>query len=71
MAILNREKRKMFMKIKEAIRQSGYSQSEIANLMGISRQQLNRWTTGKYRPRAARLRQLAKILKIDVKTLID
>jgi DNA-binding XRE family transcriptional regulator len=58
------------MSLREAIEKSGYSQSEIARMMGISRQTLSRWVTGKVKPRMASLRKLAEICGIDYKNLI-
>jgi DNA-binding XRE family transcriptional regulator len=58
------------MSLREVIKKSGYSQSEIARMMGISRQTLSRWVTGKVKPRMASLRKLAELCGIDYKNLI-
>jgi ribosome-binding protein aMBF1 (putative translation factor) len=57
-------------KMRNAIEKSGFSQTEIAEKMGIKVQVLNRWVTGQVKPRPASLRQLAEICGVDYKDLL-
>ena len=58
-------------RIAQAILESGKSQAEIANKMGIFPTAISRWKTGTTEPTPANINALAKILGTDVNWLMS
>ena len=56
----------MTMAIKALREAKGYSRSELAQLMGVSRPAVVKWETGKSAPRSDKLPLLAQILGVEV-----
>lgn len=60
----------MARRIRQARREAGYSQAELAALMGITRSACSQWEIeGGTRPRGQRLERLAMILGVSVEWL--
>lgn len=56
-------------KIKELRKKKGLSQSELAELVGVTRQALSGWENGAYLPDYSSIVLLCKVLETDVNTL--
>lgn len=56
-------------KIKELRKKKGLSQSELAELVGVSRQALSGWENGAYLPDYSSIVLLCKVLETDANTL--
>ena len=50
--------------IRNAIRQAGYRQKEVASLLGVTPSAVSEWATGKSAPRYGMLVRLAEVLKL-------
>ena len=50
--------------IRNAIRQAGYRQKEVASLLGVTPSAVSEWVTGKSAPRYGMLVRLAEVLKL-------
>ncbi|MBG6243508.1 MAG: helix-turn-helix transcriptional regulator [Candidatus Symbiopectobacterium sp. Dall1.0] len=48
-------------KIRQLLTRKGWTQSDLANLVGVSPQAVQYWTSGKTSPKGARLRKLAEV----------
>ena len=59
--------------MKDAIREArcklGMSQSELAEIMGVTQSAVSHWETGETMPTAGQLPKLAEVLKTTVSTL--
>lgn len=49
----------------------GMSQSDLANIVGVSRQTVSNWESGKYSPDIVSLNELSKVFNISVDQLIN
>ena len=58
-------------KVKEARVSLGLSQTQLAQEMGVSARSVQAYERGEKTPRAAKMAQLAKALKVSVKFLTD
>lgn len=56
--------------IYNAIKDSGYSQAQLAREMGVSPVVVSRWATGRHIPDMDSLARLADILGVDLNNLI-
>ena len=56
--------------IYNAIRDSEYSQVQLANMMNVSPIMVSRWATGRHIPDMDSLAHLTDILKVDINNLI-
>ncbi|RBW69474.1 helix-turn-helix domain-containing protein [Bacillus taeanensis] len=61
----------MKSRIGEIIDQRGYKKRYIAEMMGISQNQLSNWVTGKSYPTAVKLFELAELLDCTVDDLYE
>lgn len=52
-------------KLKNKRQEAGYSQVEIASILGISKQSYSNWENGKTKPNQKNLTRLSKILAVD------
>ena len=63
------------MKLNEKIitcrKQKGYSQEELANLLGVSRQSVSKWETGESMPDINKLVSIAKIFDVTTDWLLS
>ena len=50
-------------------KQRNMTQSELAQLLGVSQANISQWETGEAMPRADKVRELAKILKCSIDDL--
>lgn len=62
---------KFSLKLKELMQARGLSQSDIANLSGISQTIVSRWLRTDLEPRISNLKPLAKALNVRVIDLLD
>ena len=49
----------------------GWTQTQLADAIGTSQQQINAWETGIRKPKLPALMKIAKALEIDWMTLLD
>lgn len=63
------------MKLNEKIitcrKQKGYSQEELASLLGVSRQSVSKWETGESMPEITKLVSLAKVFDVTTDWLLS
>ena len=52
-------------------KQNNYSQEQLADIVGISRQSVSKWETGESYPDMAKIIQLCKILNCELTDLLD
>lgn len=52
-------------------REQNYTQEQLAELLGVSRQSVSKWESGKWSPSTANSVRLAKALKVSVEDLYD
>lgn len=65
-----RIKKKTDEQNKEILNEKGISQTELANILGKSFNMVNLYATNKVQPPIPVLYQIAKLLNIDVRTLL-
>lgn len=58
-------------KLKEARRQAGLSQEQLAEKLCVSRQAVTKWETGKGMPDIENIRAIAKLLHVSIDYLLD
>lgn len=58
-------------KLKEAIKTSGYTQEEFANLIKTNRSLVSQWITGRRNPSATNLKKISKALNIPIAFFLD
>ena len=56
--------------IKLARMRSGYTQTELAEMVGVSTAAVSQWETGRGHPNVKRLRRIAKVLNSTVDKLL-
>jgi putative transcriptional regulator len=61
----------MKVNLKKIIEQSGLEKSEIARLVGVSRQTIHAVETSKYCPSVLVALKLAKVLKVDITKIFE
>ena len=49
----------------------GWTQTQLAEAMGISQQQVQKWESGQRKPKMKALMKIADVLNVDWLTLID
>ena len=63
------------MKLNEKIiicrKQKGYSQEDLANLLGVSRQSVSKWETGESMPDITKLASIAKVFDVTTDWLLS
>lgn len=64
-------KNKYQSKITQARIASGITQRELADGLGVSIAQAQRWEYGKHKPRASTLKRIGEILGVDWTTLVE
>ena len=52
-------------------KQKGFSQEDLGNKMGVSRQTISKWESGQTNPEMTKLKDLSKIFEISVDELIN
>lgn len=57
--------------LKKLLKEKGLSQSELANLLNTSRQNVYQWINGKTTPRPDMLQKIAKILDVNIGSLLE
>ena len=57
--------------LKKLLKEKGLSQSELANLLNTSRQNVYQWINGKTTPRPDMLQKIAKILDVNIGYLLE
>lgn len=62
---------KFSLKLKELMKVNGLSQSDVANLSGISQTIVSRWLRTDLEPRISNLKPLAKALNVRVIDLLE
>lgn len=58
-------------KLKRARLLKGLTQKELADLLGVSIVSVSKWESGKGRPKARRLNEVASTLNISIQELLD
>lgn len=58
-------------KIKLARMIAGYSQSELAEMLGVTCGSVSQWETGKTHPSVRKLKKLSKILGVSVEDILS
>jgi putative transcriptional regulator len=61
----------MKVNLKKIIEQSGLEKSEIARLVGVSRQTIHAVETSKYCPSVLVALKLSKVLKVDITEIFE
>lgn len=56
--------------IKRAHLESGMSQEQFAQKLGVTRPTLASWLSGRYQPRMNQLLRVARVIDVDVRELI-
>lgn len=56
--------------MKQLIRKAGLTQEEFADKLNVSRQTVNNWCAGRFKPRANQLKAISEILKADISNFI-
>lgn len=59
------------LKIKRLREEQGLSQTEFATRLGLKRQTVNGWESGRYSPTLSKLSDVARVLGITVDELIE
>ena len=59
------------MKIKEIRLDRGMTQQQLAEQIGVSQQEVQRWEKGKFKPKTDKLVLIAKALDCDIMDLIE
>ena len=59
------------MRLRELRNKSGFTQNEIANILGVSGQTILNWENGIYEPKISQLIQLADLFNVTVDYLIE
>ena len=59
------------MRLRELRNKSGFTQNEIANILGVSGQTILNWENGIYEPKINQLIQLADLFNVTVDYLIE
>lgn len=63
------------MKLKDKLynlrKKNGYTQSEIAEMLEVSRQSVSNWELGTIQPSTSRLKKLSKLYSVSLETLLD
>lgn len=57
-------------KLKNLLYIKGYTQEEMAVKLGVNQETISRWVNGKHKPRAKYLREMAKILEVEITDLL-
>ena len=52
-------------------REKGYSQEELANRLGLSRQAVSKWESGATQPELSKLIELSKLYSVSVDELLS
>lgn len=52
-------------------KKNGYTQSELAELLGVSRQSVSNWELGTIHPSTSRLKKLSELYSMPLETLLD
>jgi transcriptional regulator with XRE-family HTH domain len=58
------------MNLKEIRLNKGLTQQQLADNIGVSRQQIVKWESGERNPKLSALKKLAKVLECDLMELI-
>lgn len=58
-------------KLKQARKESGYSQEQLANLLCVSRSAIAKWESGGGMPEVSNLEMIAKALSVSIDYLLD
>ncbi len=58
-------------KLKEARKNSGFTQSELAEKLCVSRQAITKWESGKGIPDVENLKTISKVLNVSIDFLLD
>lgn len=58
------------MKIKEIRLEKGYTQKQLADMVKVSRQQINSWENGTRNPKLPAIKKLAEALECEISDLI-
>ncbi len=64
------DKRKTGNLIKEARIKSGYTQSELGTLIGVTNKAISRWENGESFPDVGVLEELSRVLNLDIKDIV-
>lgn len=59
------------MTLKERRRAVGYTQQEVATVLGVDQSAIHQWEAGKTKPRKYHLAALAKLYKCSEKELME
>jgi len=57
-------------KLKDARLKAGYTQEQIANILGIHPVSYNRWETGEREPKASYLLKLSSLLNVPIESSV-
>ena len=52
-------------------KKNGYTQAELAEMLGVSRQSVSNWELGSIRPSTSRLKKLSELYSVPVESLLD
>lgn len=58
-------------KLKEARKNAGLTQTELAEKLSVSRQAITKWESGKGIPDIENLRTISKVLEVNIDFLLD
>lgn len=58
-------------KLKEARKNAGLTQTELAEKLSVSRQAITKWESGKGIPDIENLRTISKVLEVSIDFLLD
>lgn len=63
------------MKLKDKLynlrKKNGYTQSELAEMLEVSRQSVSHWELGTIQPSTSRLKKLSKLYSVPLETLLN
>lgn len=60
-----------FLKIDEKLKEHDMTQADLAKKLGVSRQSVQYWCSGKFVPRLPMLCKIAKVLHCHVEDLVN
>lgn len=52
-------------------KKNGYTQAELAEMLGVSRQSISNWELGTIQPSTSRLKKLSELYSMPLETLLD